>query len=319
MKSDKELLEYFEANMKDICLGERVKQLYEPIEYTLAPGGKRLRPLLCLRACEAECAQASKAINQAMAVEMFHNFTLIHDDVMDNSDTRRGRPTVFARWRSTQAILSGDALLTLASQRAVDGCDAQNFKELMSVFNRTALEVYEGQQLDMDFEDRDDVTADEYIEMIRLKTSVLLGCACAMGALAAGNENKSVASDLYGYGESLGLAFQLRDDWLDTFGDAEEFGKPIGGDILNRKKTWLFITAMSEAPSQMARALDMPESELVGAVTKVYNQLNLSDRCNAMIEAYCADAIKCVERADIPNDSREWFVDLAKRLCTRSR
>lgn len=297
---------------------QTVKQLYEPIEYTLAPGGKRLRPLLCLRSCEAAGANASTAINQAMAVEMFHNFTLIHDDVMDKSDTRRGRPTVFAKWGSTQAILSGDALLTLATAKAAEVSDPAFIKPVLEMFNKTALEVYEGQQLDMDFEERTDVTADEYMEMIRLKTSVLLGCACSLGVMSAGGR-EALSKALYGYGVKLGLAFQLRDDWLDSFGSQEEFGKPIGGDIANRKKTWLFITACSEAPSAMAKALEKPGHGAVAEVISVYKSLKLEERCDAMVGRYCQEAIESLESVDIPREYVEWFAQLAQNLCHRSK
>lgn len=323
MLKDKELLDAFEHAMASVKYPSRAYGLYQPVEYTMEPGGKRLRPILCMRACEALCGDPFKALNQAMAVEMFHNFTLIHDDVMDGSDTRRGRPTVFAKWGATQAILSGDALLTLATQKAAE-CDSEKIPDILKLFNKTALEVYEGQQFDMDFEGRDDVTTNEYIEMIRLKTAVLLGCACAMGAeVVSGNTLSSskdgVVEALYKYGESLGLAFQLRDDWLDTFGDSEIFGKPIGGDIRNRKKTWLFITAMSEAPADMAKALEDDDSDIVGNVTAVYESLNLSERCNEMISRYCDDAITAVDTIEIEDNYKKWFKDLAIKLSLRTK
>lgn len=290
--------------------------LYSPVEYTLQSGGKRLRPLLCLAACEACGAKAEDALSQALAVEMFHNFTLIHDDVMDGSDTRRGRPTVYARWGEVQAILSGDALLTMATQMACK-CPADRIGAVLELFNRTAMEVYEGQQYDMEFESRDDVTVDEYIEMIRLKTSVLLGCACRMGALMAGAD-EATARALYAYGENLGLAFQLRDDWLDTFGDPEVFGKPIGGDIRNRKKTWLFITALAEAPGQMADALDDAE-DVVARVTDIYRSLKLGERCDALVEKHRSDAVAALAEARISDSTREYFTVLAASLSTRQK
>lgn len=295
----------------------RPEGLYQPVQYTLASGGKRLRPALCLAACQALCGDAKRAVNQALAIEMFHNFTLIHDDVMDGSDTRRGRPTVFAKWGDVQAILSGDALLTMATMRLCS--DAGNrLPDLLQTFNETAMGVYEGQQFDMDFEDRDDVTIDEYIEMIRLKTSVLLGGALMLGAIMADADTETRRA-LYEYGENLGLAFQLRDDWLDTFGDLHVFGKPIGGDIVNRKKTWLFITAMNEDPAAMAHALtDNPgRADLVAAVTEVYNSLNLSERCDALVGEYCDKAVNALNRTAMSDDDRSWFADLARNLCSR--
>ena len=292
--------------------------LYEPIEYTLRSGGKRLRPVLCLAACKAVCGDELIALQQALAVEMFHNFTLIHDDVMDRSDKRRGRPTVYAKWGDVQAILSGDALLTMATQKATD-CVPEAMPHVLRLFNRTAMEVYEGQQYDMDFENRDDVTVDEYLKMIRLKTSVLLGCAASMGALMA-SADEATREAFYTYGADLGVAFQLRDDWLDTFGDPDIFGKQIGGDIANRKKTWLFITAMNEAPGAMAKALsDNPgRDNLVAAVTEVYNSLELSRRCDELIMKYCDRACHALNSAKIGDNDRQWFVELAHKLCSRN-
>lgn len=318
MKTEEELYSRIEENIKNIVYPTRARALYSPIEYTLQPGGKRIRPMLCLRACEAVSSDPFKALNQALAVEMFHNFTLIHDDVMDGSDTRRNHPTVFSKWGSTQAILSGDALLTMAIQKVIEGVDSSLISQILDIFNKTALEVYEGQQLDIDFEQRNDVTTDEYIEMILLKTSVLLGCSCAMGAIMGGADSKT-AHNLYRYGEKLGLAFQLRDDWLDTFGDPLTFGKPIGGDIRNRKKTWLFITSQNEAPYIMSEALNLSDEKIVPEVTKIYESLNLSERCDRIIGRYCNDAIECIKNADISDELKAWFINLAQNLCQRKK
>ncbi len=292
--------------------------LYTPVEYTLRSGGKRLRPALCLAACQAVCGDAAKALNQAIAIEMFHNFTLIHDDVMDRSDKRRGRPTVYAKWGDVQAILSGDALLTMATGRVML-CEDTKLREVLDFFNHTAEEVYIGQQLDMEFENRNDVTVDEYLHMILLKTSVLLGCATYIGALIGGADKPTIDA-FYKYASLLGLSFQLRDDWLDTFGDPEVFGKPIGGDIVNRKKTWLFITAMNEAPEAMSAALTDNQSRenLIKTVTEIYTSLNLSERCDRLIDKYYDEAIVALSAADISNDDREWFISLAKRLSHRN-
>lgn len=316
MIDENKLVALLTAGLNSIKYPEQPAGLYSPVEYTLQSGGKRLRPLLCLASCAACGAKAEEALNQALAVEMFHNFTLIHDDVMDGSDTRRGRPTVYSHWGEVQAILSGDALLTMASQMACR-CQYDRIEPVMRLFNTTAMEVYEGQQYDMEFESRDNVTVDEYIEMIRLKTSVLLGCACRMGALMAGADEDTAAA-LYAYGENLGLAFQLRDDWLDTFGDPEIFGKPIGGDIHNRKKTWLFITAFAEAPGQMADALD-DTANVVSRVTEIYRSLKLDKRCDALVEKYRGDAVNALASACISDDAREYFISLAATLSTRSK
>ena len=219
----------------------------DPVRYTLQAGGKRIRPVLTLAVADAISPDGRHlAVNQAAAIELFHNFTLLHDDVMDRADMRRGRPTVHRQWNEATAILSGDAMLTLAGITMMKGCDQARLRPVMRMFNRTAMEIYEGQQHDMDFESRTDVTVGEYMEMIRLKTSVLLGCACALGAIITGAD-ETVTDAFYGYGESLGLAFQLRDDYLDTYGDPATFGKQIGGDIACDKKTWLLINEIGRA------------------------------------------------------------------------
>ncbi|MBO5268665.1 MAG: polyprenyl synthetase family protein [Muribaculaceae bacterium] len=316
MIDDNKLVALLGSGLASIDYPASPAGLYRPVEYTLESGGKRLRPLLCLATCDACGAKAENALSQALAIEMFHNFTLIHDDVMDRSDTRRGRPTVYARWGEVQAILSGDALLTMATQMACR-CPADRVSAVMELFNTTAMEVYEGQQYDMEFEGRDDVTVDEYLAMIRLKTSVLLGCACRMGALMAGAA-EDTARAMYAYGENLGLAFQLRDDWLDTFGDPKIFGKPIGGDIRNRKKTWLFIMALSEAPGQMADALD-GSADPVARVTEIYRSLRLDERCGALVEKYRRAAVDALAGADITDDAYRYFTGLAANLSTRQK
>ncbi|MDO4319612.1 MAG: polyprenyl synthetase family protein [Bacteroidales bacterium] len=313
------LLELVETGLAEIKYPERTPGLVRPIAYTLEAGGKRLRPLFVLAACQAVCGDAERALRQALAVEMFHNFTLIHDDVMDNADRRRGRLTVHRRWGAVQAILSGDALLTMATQYVAD-CDRSVLPEVLDLFNRTAMEVYEGQQLDTEFEKLDRVTVARYIEMIRLKTSVLLGCACRMGALVGGADDV-VQQAMYDFGMNLGVAFQLRDDWLDTFGDPAVFGKSIGGDIVNRKKTWLYITACREAHDQMARAYERgtTKGRLVGGVKKIYEQLDLSCRCDALISEYCEKALESLDRACLDAESCDWFADLAHKLSSRAK
>ena len=236
------LLNYINKAINEISYPNKPEGLYAPIKYTLDGGGKRIRPVLTLAVCDALGVDIAQAINQALGIEIYHNFTLLHDDVMDKADMRRGRPTVHIKWNEETAILSGDAMLTMASQYACINA-GDKIAQVMELFNRTAMEVYEGQQYDMDFESRNDVTVEEYLNMIRLKTSVLLGCACEMGALMAGASDE-VKDAFYKYGVKLGLAFQLQDDYLDTYGDPAVFGKKIGGDILNDKKTWLLISAM---------------------------------------------------------------------------
>ena len=226
--------------------GRNPKGLYEPIVYGLEQGGKRLRPVILLAACDAVGGDSAKALPQAAAIEMYHNFTLLHDDVMDKADLRRGKPTVCNKWDDNTAILSGDTMLTLATQLVVDGVEPQKAMRLLKEFNETAIGVYEGQQYDMEFEARTDVTIDEYMEMIRLKTSVLLAGAARIGAVM-GDADERNANALYDFAVNLGLAFQLQDDWLDVYGDPDVFGKAIGGDIMNNKKTFMLINAMQKA------------------------------------------------------------------------
>lgn len=320
MQTLSDYLGIIEQNIKEIQYPERPSGLYQPIAYTLDCGGKRLRPTLVLASCEAFGQDVSQAINQALAVEMFHNFTLLHDDVMDGADMRRGRPTVHVRWDQRTAILSGDAMLTLSGMLVRRGCTAEKALEVSRLLDKTAMEVYEGQQLDMDFESRSDVTVDDYMEMIRLKTSVLLGCACRMGALMADADTAS-ADALYDYGVDLGLAFQLQDDWLDTYGDPIVFGKGIGGDILNDKKTWLSIMARAEDTSGiMNRRFARPDEdyEKIELVRGVYDNLELGTRCHELIDRYVDRAIGHLDKVAITPAARQFFIDIAEKSRTRS-
>ena len=292
--------------------------LFEPVRYTLESGGKRLRPTLLLAACEALGGDAGAAMPQALGIEMFHNFSLLHDDGMDNAEVRRGRLTVHQRWSTSQAILSGDAMLTMATALTAQ-CPGDLLPSLMKLFNDTAMEVYEGQQFDVDFESRRNVTVAEYIKMIRLKTSVLLGCACAMGAMVAGADEKSCRA-FYDYGVDLGLAFQLRDDWLDTYGDPLLFGKEIGGDIVNEKKTWLLITAMTERSEELQAILaeDLDPAERVRQVVEVYDALRLSERCDKLIKGYVDKALTALSKIELSAEAQQFFVDLARKSASRT-
>lgn len=314
----KEISALIDQGIANLPIPAKPEGLYGPIRYTMESGGKRLRPTLLLT-CAAACGgDIKKSLPQALGLEMFHNFTLLHDDVMDNAEVRRGRPTVHRRWNRNTAILSGDAMLTLASQLMGD-CDKAILPEVMSIFNKTALEVYEGQQLDMDYESRLDVTIPEYIDMIRLKTSVLLACACRMGVLTAGGSEK-LMDDLYEYGESLGIAFQLQDDYLDTFGDPLVFGKETGGDILNEKKTWLWISACNEDESgvmQEAIAGKYNEDDKVKNVRDVYRRLELDKRIVDLIGVYSNMALDALSRTGLGHEEKEILTGLTRSLATR--
>ena len=266
--------------------GRNPEGLYKPIVYGLEQGGKRLRPVILLAACDAVGGDSAKALPQAAAIEMYHNFTLLHDDVMDKADLRRGKPTVCNKWDDNTAILSGDTMLTLATQLVVDGVEPQKAMRLLKEFNETAIGVYEGQQYDMEFEARTDVTIDEYMEMIRLKTSVLLAGAARIGAVM-GDADERNANALYDFAVNLGLAFQLQDDYLDCFGDAKVFGKRIGGDILCGKKTFMTVAALQRMASAaereaFLRLLDAPAEGVEAEEAKI------------------AQAIACYRRLDIP-------------------
>lgn len=314
----KEISALIDQGIASLPVSAKPEGLYGPIRYTMESGGKRLRPTLLL-ACAAACGgDISKSLPQALGLEMFHNFTLLHDDVMDNAEVRRGRSTVHRRWNRNTAILSGDAMLTLASQLMSD-CDGAILPEVMRLFNKTALEVYEGQQLDMDYESRLDVTFPEYIEMIRLKTSVLLACACRMGVLTAGGSQK-LMEDLYEYGEALGIAFQLQDDYLDTFGDPMVFGKETGGDILNEKKTWLWISACNEDETgvmEKAIAGKYNEDDKVRNVREVYRRLKLDTRIVDLIQVYSNLALDALSRTGLGHEEKEILVGLTRSLATR--
>jgi len=305
-----------EDSVASVDLPAEPRGLYDPIRYALDAGGKRLRPLLTLAAAEALGLDPRRAINQALAVETFHNFTLLHDDIMDRAEMRRGRPAVHVKWNDNTAILSGDAMLTFAGILLARDSGGE-LDRLLPMFSKTAMEVYEGQQYDVDFESRTDVTVDEYINMIYLKTSVLLGCACALGAIRAGAGEERVNA-LYGFGAKLGLAFQLQDDWLDTYGDPVLFGKNIGGDIANDKKTWLLITALGEAPevSGWIGRNDNP-AEKYRCVRGVYDRLNLSERCHLLMERYVEEALVDLRGAGLGADAERFFITLAGSLSTR--
>ncbi|MBD5253243.1 MAG: polyprenyl synthetase family protein [Barnesiella sp.] len=294
--------------------------LYEPIRYMIDGGGKRLRPVLTLASCEAMGADPMSAIHQAIAIEMFHNFTLLHDDIMDKADVRHGRPTVHRKWNEATGILSGDAMLTTATMLlSIKAGDRLN--DAQQLFNGTAMNIYEGQQYDMDFESRMDVTVEEYLEMIRLKTSVLLGCACSMGALMA-QADFDTQLQFFNFGVNLGLAFQLQDDYLDSFGDQATFGKAIGGDILNDKKTWLLISALREdTTGRLAEIIANPPApeEKIALVKEIYRSLGLVDGIRELIRAYTDAAIACLDTLPVTPEARAFFMRLALETASRTK
>ena len=320
MKLFQDYLDTINQAIAAIPYPQQPSQLYEPIAYHMALGGKRVRPVLTLMACDAMGGDATQAIDAAMGIEMFHNFTLLHDDVMDNADVRRGKPTVHRRWNDNTAILSGDTMLTIATQYIAR---TRNW-QVMDLFNKTAIEIYEGQQWDMDFECRNDVTVEEYINMIRLKTSVLLGCALKTGALVAGAAADD-ADRLYEAGVNMGLAFQLRDDVLDVWGDPATFGKEIGGDIMQGKKTFLLINAMRLAQGddadELRHWLNDPyatRDNKVRGVTALYERLGVRQLAEDAIARYNEQAIAAFNQVNLSDTDRQAFINLANKLSGRS-
>ena len=290
MFKPEELLKKVNEALEQLPYDRKPASLYEPIRYVLSLGGKRIRPVLMLMAYNLWKDDPERIMMQAIGLETYHNFTLLHDDLMDNADMRRGHETVHKKWNANQAILSGDTMLLQAFER-MEACDADKLKEVFKVFLVTTFEIGEGQQLDVEFETRNDVTEDEYIEMIRLKTSVLLACAVKIGAILAG-ASQDDADNLYKFGEQIGLAFQLQDDLLDVYGDPKVFGKNIGGDITSNKKTYMLINAVNRANASQREELmrwinatAFDRNEKVAAVTRLYDEIGIRQLCEKKMES----------------------------------
>ncbi|WP_196885384.1 polyprenyl synthetase family protein [Aureivirga sp. CE67] len=297
--------------------------LYAPINYILNLGGKRLRPILALLSTDAFGDDPKKALDVALAIEVFHNFTLIHDDIMDDAPLRRGKETVHEKWDINTGILSGDAMLILAYQ-ILESYEPKIYKELMRVFNQTALEVCEGQQMDMDFETRTDVTLSEYMKMITLKTSVLVAAALQMGGIIAG-ASEDDKQRIYDFGLNLGLAFQLQDDYLDAFGNPETFGKQVGGDIIENKKTYLVLKALENATSEQSEnLLNLYTEENQDQETKIEAVKNLFEETGAVkmiqdeIENYTQKAFEYLEQMQIDTEKKQILIDFGNFLMKRN-
>ena len=323
MYSSEEILAMVNQGLAALHLERQPFGLYKPIRYVLSIGGKRIRPVLMLLTYNMYKDDLQRALPAAVAVETYHNYTLLHDDVMDRAEVRRGKPCVHKVWNENTAILSGDSMLVMAYQ-LVAQCPEESLKEVLDLFTATALEIGEGQQYDVDFENRMDVKAEEYVEMIRLKTSVLLACAMKMGAMQAGAPAEDCEL-LYRFGESIGLAFQLQDDMLDVYGDFETFGKRIGGDILCNKKTYLLIKAMEGADenqhSQLVKWIEAEEydpEEKVAAVTSLYNEIGVRQICEDLVNKYFDDARQLLEKVALPADRKEALWQYALGLLGRN-
>ena len=316
------VIQYQEAlknAFKDYSYGTHPVELYEPISYLMSLGGKRLRPALTLMGYHLFKDDWESALKPAMAVEVFHNFSLMHDDIMDEAPLRRGQPTVHEKWNRDVAILSGDVML-VAAYELLSEAPAHQLKTILKRFNRTAAEVCEGQQMDMNFASRSTVTEHEYIEMIKLKTSVLLGFALELGGLVA-DQPPAVIEKLYSIGVHMGIGFQLKDDLLDVYGDPEKFGKQVGGDIIENKKTWLMLKAIEQCKSadlnQWLTKSDFDKTEKVKAVTAIFDSLNIKKQAEEKIDQYFSSAMKSIDELPISDTRKEIILNFGKNLQQR--
>ena len=325
MYSLKELQKLIHDKIEQLEAGGEPKGLYEPIQYVLSLGGKRIRPALCLLAYQLfnSSEPDDKIIYPALGLEVFHNFTLLHDDVMDDADMRRSMPTVHKKWDTNTAILSGDAMMIKAYQY-MSMCPEKNMPEVMKIFNALALGVCEGQQYDMDFETRNDVSVDEYLEMIRLKTSVLIAGSLKIGAVIGGAAEKD-KDLLYDFGENIGIAFQLQDDYLDTYGDPAVFGKNIGGDIVNNKKTFLLLQAMQKAEGKMKKELEHwldiregDDAKKIEAVRNIYDELGVPELSQALMKDYFERSMRALEEVEADEELKSDLKQFALKLIERA-
>ncbi|PJC62736.1 MAG: isoprenyl synthetase [Flavobacteriales bacterium CG_4_9_14_0_2_um_filter_32_27] len=298
------------------------QQLYQPLNYTLGLGGKRIRPALLLLANDLFGGKQALAIDAAIAIEIFHNFTLIHDDIMDNAPIRRGHPTVFKKWNVNTAILSGDVML-VESYKLISTCESVVLPEVLKTFNKMAAEVCEGQQYDMNFETQQNITIDDYLKMIELKTAVLLGASLRIGALIA-KASVTDVNHIYAFGQNIGIAFQLMDDLLDVYGNPEKFGKQVGGDIISNKKTYLLLKAKELAKNELKKELEFclssktlsPENK-VNRVKAIYSQLKIKELTMNEMNHFYNTAIAHLDSIEVPNEKKLVFEQFAKGLMQR--
>ena len=322
MKNLKELQMLINEAVNTLPIPGYPAALYEPISYILTLGGKRMRPALLLLACDLFGGDVDSAICPALAIEVFHNFTLMHDDIMDNAPLRRGKITVHERWNKNVGILSGDVMLVHAYQLMMQ-VKEHLLRTVLDIFNETAVGVCEGQQVDMEFEQRHNVSIDEYLTMIRLKTAVLLGGALKIGALIGGADIKD-AELIYSFGENLGIAFQLQDDILDVYGDPEKFGKQVGGDIISNKKTFLLIKALELANEIQLNELtnwinlkQFDNTEKVEAITTIYSKLNIRDYSESAMQTYAGKAFEALDAINLAENHKQYLRDFADGLFVR--
>ena len=312
----------FIAYLEEKIQSKEPASLYDPVHYILGLGGKRLRPILTLMTAEAFNSDYKKALDAALSVEIFHNFSLVHDDIMDGAPLRRGKPTVHEKWDINTGILSGDAMLIMAYQ-LFENYEAKTFQELAKLFSKTALEVCEGQQYDMDFETRDDVSVPEYLKMIEFKTAVLVGAAMKMGAIVS-LASKEDQDHIYEFGRLLGIAFQLQDDYLDAFGDPETFGKQVGGDIIENKKTYLYIKAIEysndEDKLQLQHLFGINPTETtdkIETVKQIFQSSGSADATRREIENYTEKAFGILDKLSIPDNKKNVLKEFGRDLMDR--
>jgi geranylgeranyl diphosphate synthase, type II len=320
MKNYTELYKLISSEIESTSYGQSPAELYEPISYMMALGGKRLRPVLVLMACQLFDSNVSNAINAAHAIEVFHNFTLVHDDIMDNAPLRRGQQTVYTKWNMPIAILSGDLMMIKATQLLCE-TETNELKALLDMFNKTAIEVCEGQQIDMNFEARNDVTHEEYIQMISLKTSVLLAASLHIGAKIGGASNED-AQYIYDFGKNIGIAFQIQDDILDSFGEGVKVGKKIGGDIASNKKTLLLIELLSACHKDDKALLEKlinetnEEAKIMG-VLELYKKYQVKEFAEAEKSKYINLAFQSLDKVKSNVEAKKLLSDTANELMTR--
>ncbi|HOW25684.1 MAG TPA: polyprenyl synthetase family protein [Bacteroidales bacterium] len=323
MYSIKALQEIFSESLSDQQFKQSPAELYDPVRYILSYGGKRLRPVFLLAGCDLFGGDIQAALLPAIGIELFHNFTLLHDDIMDQAPLRRGKSTVHQKWDTNIAILSGDTLFALAYQYLLE-CEREVLPEVMEVFTRTAIEVCEGQQWDMNFENRSDVSIDQYLEMIRLKTAVLFACSLKIGALTGGADDAGARS-LYDCGMNLGIAFQLQDDLLDVYSDEDIFGKKTGGDIVANKKTFPYLKALETASSsQHERLISLfqrqtdDDTAKVSEVKEIYSQLNIREHTRDAMNDYYARALQNLESVRVDDQRKGILVSLIHEMKDRT-
>lgn len=322
MHTTEDFLNEINAILENHPYNRQPESLYNPVRYVLEQGGKRIRPILMMLAYELYKDHPEDIILPAVGLETYHNYTLLHDDLMDNADMRRGNQTVHKKWDANTAILSGDSMLVLA-YRCMQQVSDNKLRPVLETFTETALQVGEGQQYDMDFEKRNDVSEEEYIEMIRLKTSVLLACALKMGALLA-DAPKEDTVNLYKFGEQMGLAFQLQDDYLDVYGDPKVFGKAVGGDITSNKKTYMLINAFNRANAHQREELirwttakEFDKQEKILAVTQLYNEMNIGRLAQEKIACYFEQSRGYLDAVQVPEQRKAYLREFAGRMMKR--